>query len=404
MKGESFLTNAKYHEDQRWILSLDIKDFFPSISFARVRGLFLSKFFEFNDRVSTILARICTFQGGLPQGASTSPVLANILAYTLDSGLVGLAKRERAKYSRYADDITFSSSRHQIPLGLIRDYSRKYENGKITLGSDVVDVFARAGFQINERKTRLLLRSDRQEVTGLIVNERANVWRRDISRLRMKIHSANKFGSESAAKIWISEDATGQRFDDHVIGWLAFIRQVRGERDPVLAKLCKLAVEAKIANVKWIVKGAEMVREYDVFLSHASEDKEEMRKLYVAMVSRDIKVFFDEESIVWGDSIVEKINIGLLRSTYFMPYLTETFYEKGWTNRELNSAISMNASQKGRIIPVKGKGFSLDDRYPLLNDTIYTAWPSEESLENKFIEELADAVLAKIERDRHVAK
>ncbi|MDF3217835.1 hypothetical protein EN962_05935 [Mesorhizobium sp. M7A.F.Ca.CA.001.09.2.1] len=68
VKGQSFLTNARYHEKQKWILNIDVKDFYPSISFARVRGLFISPYFGFNERVATILARITTYKDGLPQG------------------------------------------------------------------------------------------------------------------------------------------------------------------------------------------------------------------------------------------------------------------------------------------------------------------------------------------------
>ena len=71
VKGESFLSNARYHERQKWVLNFDVKDFFPSIGFARVRGLFMSRYFGFNERVATILARITTFENQLPQGAST---------------------------------------------------------------------------------------------------------------------------------------------------------------------------------------------------------------------------------------------------------------------------------------------------------------------------------------------
>jgi RNA-directed DNA polymerase len=402
VKGESFLTNARYHEKQRWILNIDIKDFFPTIGFARVRGVFMSNTFSLNPRVATILARICTYNDGLPQGASTSPILANFIAHNLDKPLIALARQERVKYSRYADDITFSSNDKGIPQSLITDYSRKYVSGEIELGHGITDAFARSSFSVNEKKSRLLLRSDRQEVTGLIVNEKTNVWRRDISKLRMKIYSAQKCGVDEAAKLWISKTATGERFSNHIVGWLAFIRQVRGSNDPVLAKLCKQAVTANVTNISWIKETADMVREFDVFLSHASEDKPKIRKLKDGLETLGIKVFFDEDSIKWGDSIVGKINIGLLKSTYFMPFLTNTFSNKGWTNKELNSAISMNASQKGRILPIKTADFNLDERYPLLNETLYKTWPQEEGDEERFIAEVCDHVLAMIETAKQI--
>ena len=399
VKGTSFIENARYHQNQRWVLNVDIKDFFPSIGFARVRGLFLSSVFGFNPRVATILARVCTFEDALPQGARTSPILANFIAHNLDKRIIAIASSERIKYSRYADDLTFSSSHRRIPVSLVGDTSGKSSSGAIVLGAKLEDAFARAGFKINEKKTRLQLRHDRQEVTGLIVNRDANVWRKDIARLRMKLYSAKKFGLEEASKIWV--DGKGpEKFKAHIIGWLAYLRQVRGKKDPVLAKLCKQAFEAGFTEIEWITETAEMVREFDVFLSHASEDKPRMRRLKDKLEEQGMTVFFDEDSIQWGESIVEKINIGLLKSSYFVPFLTETFANKGWTNKELNSAISMNASQKGRILPIKDANFILDERYPLLNETVYKIWPADSTEEENFVSTIADAILALVEKEK----
>src|SRR5690606_24100364 len=117
------------------------------------------------------------------------------------------------------------------------------------------------------------------EVTGLIVNRKANVWRRDISRLRMKVHSIKRYGASEAAKIWCDDKADSAQMWQHIVGHLAFIRQVRGAGDTVLAKLCKAAVMAGLKEPEWVMKLAEMVREFDVFLSHASEDKDKVRSL-----------------------------------------------------------------------------------------------------------------------------
>ena len=399
MKGSSFVENARYHEGQRWVLNIDIKDFFPTIGFARVRGLFLSPLFGFNERVATILARCCTFEDGLPQGARTSPILANYIAHNLDKKLISIANTERIKYSRYADDLTFSSSNRNLPQSLVKDFSKKNSTGNIELGSMLIDAFAGAGFKINDKKVRLQFRQDRQEVTGLIVNQHTNVWRKDIARLRMKIYSAKRYGIPQAAALWLKSDEPAS-FVNHIVGWLSFIRQVRGGDDPVLAKLCKLAFEAKITNVSWIVETADMVREFDVFLSHASEDKPKVRQLKAKLEELGVSVFFDEDTIAWGDSIVDRINVGLLKSNFFIPFLTQTFADKGWTNKELNSAISMNASQKGRILPIKDESFVLDERYPLLNDTLYKIWPSCAAEEIDFVNETADAILALVEAEK----
>ncbi|MBY3464978.1 TIR domain-containing protein [Rhizobium laguerreae] len=397
VKGQSFLTNAQYHERQKWILNIDIKDFFPSISFARVRGLFMSSYFGFNDRVATILARITTFNDGLPQGASTSPIIANIIAHNLDKKLVEIAIRERLRYTRYADDITFSSSQKAVPSSVVKSWEPLNGARTIALGNDVIDAFRSARFEINDEKTRILFPSERQEVTGLIVNRKANVWRRDISLLRMKLHSARVHGPSKAAKLWLKTTENPVHFWQHVEGWLSYVGQIRGPNDAVVAKLCKMAVLSGLKGSEWVERYADMVREFDVFLSHASEDKPKIRKLKDKLESYGLKVFFDETSISWGDSIVEKINHGLLKSSFFVPFLSETFSTKGWTNKELNSAISLNINRKGRILPICDGNFSVENNYPLLNETLYKKWPTDAAQEEEFLVSVSDAILKKVQ-------
>ena len=397
VKGTSFLDNARYHEGQRWILNVDLENFFGHITFPRVRGLFRSSLFGFNERVSTIIARVCTFEGALPQGASTSPIIANLIAYSLDRSLVKIARSEQLKFTRYSDDISISSSKGVIPKSVVRDYRDFDDHREVVIGDKLREAVRDAGFSINPSKTRLMLRNDRQEVTGLIVNKRANIWRRDISKLRMKIYSIKRVGLEEAAKTWVSGD--GQTLKNHIVGWLAFIRQVRGGSDLVLAKLCLQAYEAGITDVVWIERLADMKRDFDVFLSHASEDKEKIRPLAEALKDRDLSVFLDEDSIKWGDSIVDKVNHGLLKSTFFVPFLTNKFAEKGWPNKELNSAIQANISRKGRILPIKAHDFDIEAKYPLLNEILYKEWPH--NAENSdFIDQVCDDLLKLVEREK----
>jgi hypothetical protein len=117
--GRSIVTNAKKHCSQKTqhLLNIDIEDFFPSITFYRVRGLLQQTPFKFSYQVATVLAHLCTFNGTLPQGSPTSPLLANLVCRGLDRDLMNIAKRHRAIYTRYADDITFSFSARR-PHGL----------------------------------------------------------------------------------------------------------------------------------------------------------------------------------------------------------------------------------------------------------------------------------------------
>ena len=106
--GRSIGTNALLHESSTYILNLDLEDFFPSINFGRVRGLFIAAPYAVPRAVATVMAQICCFQNALPQGAPTSPIIANMISSRMDANLQKLARRHRCLYSRYADDLTFS--------------------------------------------------------------------------------------------------------------------------------------------------------------------------------------------------------------------------------------------------------------------------------------------------------
>lgn len=162
----------------------------------------------------------------------------------------------------------------------------------------------------------------------------------------MILYSAKKYSADEAAKIWIGPSNTSADFWNYICGWLSYFAQVRGAKDAVVAKLCKSSVEAGLTGTEWIIRSAELVREYDVFLFHASEDKPKVRRLKDKLESVGVTVFFDEDSISWGDSLVEKINHGLLKSNFLVPFLSDTFSKKGWTNKELNTAISANINRK----------------------------------------------------------
>ena len=116
--GRSIVDNAFIHRKKRWVLNLDLQDFFPSIKFYRVRGLFTSKPYLLPKEVAVLLAKICCYKGTLPQGAPTSPTISNMICRRLDSRLRLLAKKSRASYTRYADDITFSTTLRHFPSNI----------------------------------------------------------------------------------------------------------------------------------------------------------------------------------------------------------------------------------------------------------------------------------------------
>ena len=109
VKNKSVLSNAKQHLKKKYILNLDLKNFYGSINFGRVRGLFMSKPFNMGDRAATIIAQICCDNDSLPQGACTSPIISNFIMSRLDKELIQFAKNTHTTYTRYADDMLISS-------------------------------------------------------------------------------------------------------------------------------------------------------------------------------------------------------------------------------------------------------------------------------------------------------
>lgn len=170
--GRSIFTNAAQHRGRRYVINLDLKDFFPSIHFGRIAGYFeKSRDFKLDPKIARILANILCYKSSLPQGAPSSPVVSNLLARMLDIHLARLAKRNRLTYTRYADDLSFSTNLKVFPESVAKQISKNVWE----LGPELISTIGSCGFSINDLKTRMLYRSSRQEVTGLVVNDRVTV-------------------------------------------------------------------------------------------------------------------------------------------------------------------------------------------------------------------------------------
>ena len=181
VKKSSIIRHAKIHRNKKLIISFDIKDFFPSITWARVFGMFKSQPFNFPEEWAIYLAQICCLDknGPIAQGAITSPYISNMLCRKLDSRLSKLAKKERLDYSRYADDLTFSTNKY-VNIENIRNW--------------VEEIVKDESFELNHAKTRVLKKHQRQAVTGIIVNEGINVNRKYIKNVKALIHNCMKDG------------------------------------------------------------------------------------------------------------------------------------------------------------------------------------------------------------------
>ena len=174
LPGRSIKSNATVHLRRTYVFNVDLIDFFPSINFGRVRGMFKAVPYNLPEKVATVLAQVCCSQNTLPQGAPTSPMVSNMICAKMDSDLQRLAKQHRCTYTRYADDITFWTNRQSFPS----EVGRVSKSGEAIPGDGLVGTIRGNGFDINPGKVRLQKNDQRQEVTGVIVNRYLNVRRK----------------------------------------------------------------------------------------------------------------------------------------------------------------------------------------------------------------------------------
>lgn len=230
--GRSVADNARVHMGQNYVYNIDVKDFFPSISQGRVFAMLQQSPYSFDKATASIIADLCCYKGVLPQGAPTSPILTNIICERLDWRLSKLAKRYNLKYSRYADDISF--------CGMVNVF---HKDGRFV--EELQHYIQKEGFTINPEKTRLNTIGDRQEVTGLTVNEKPNVSKHYVKSLRTMIYNWEKLGREEAQKkmALIYQKAGKQsvkgipQIENVIQGKLNYLKMIKGGSDTTYLKL-----------------------------------------------------------------------------------------------------------------------------------------------------------------------
>jgi hypothetical protein len=231
VKGRSIQTFVAPHVGRRVVLRMDLRYFFPTFSGARVQSLFRT--LGYPEPVADLLGGICTnatpryvwdelatdlgvadlgeirrmyARPHLPQGAPTSPMLANICCYRMDCRLRALAESAGAAYTRYADDLAFSGS-------------EEFEKSVERFGLRVAAILLEEGFVVNHRKTRVMRRGVRQHLAGLVTNQRPNIVRRDFDRLRAVLTNCVRLGPESQNR------EARPRFREHLEGRVGFVER-----------------------------------------------------------------------------------------------------------------------------------------------------------------------------------
>lgn len=249
---KSIVDNAKVHIGKQFVFNTDLKDFFPSTEFRRVKTVLGLAPFNLTDanelfsnlvkkktsedkskgHLAYLIANLCCDKGCLPQGAPTSPTLTNLVCQRLDKKLSKYAKNIHATYTRYADDITFSSNK---PV-----FDEAFRHTLI----DIIEVQEK--FKINFEKERLQTGGQRQSVTGIIVNRKSNVDRKYLKDVRFWLMCWEKFGTAATQQKFLIQfpekkgfvrygGATPQ-FYNYLKGKILFLGMVRGAEDELFLK------------------------------------------------------------------------------------------------------------------------------------------------------------------------
>ena len=210
--GTDLKSNSRFHKKQNTVLTIDIKDFFPSISIYRVIEFFFSCGYTFT--VAVTLANLCCLNGSLPQGAPTSPYLSNLIMREFDGAVSEYCIDKKIRYTRYADDMTFSGDFDIASLLFLVDrqlYKLKLKR--------------------NPQKTKVMRSGDRQYVTGVVVNEFQQVPREYRMKIRQEIHYIKKFGLEEHL-LYIND--TKPNYLDRLSGRIAYVLSINPQDEQML--------------------------------------------------------------------------------------------------------------------------------------------------------------------------
>ena len=222
----NIVANASIHTGKKHVLNIDLKEFFQSISAKQIKNLFTSPYFNYNEHIATALTLLTTYRAILPTGAATSPVLSNFICRNLDADLKIFCRENGLHYTRYADDLTFSSDETILQDNI----------------QNIIQLINKNGFEINKKKMRLQSSNRKQTVTGLTVNEKVNVDRKLLKKIRAMLHDGTTNGIDEAAKrhFNLKNEPDYKHialFVFRLKGYINFVGQVRGKNDCMYEKM-----------------------------------------------------------------------------------------------------------------------------------------------------------------------
>lgn len=249
----NIVNNAEKHTKRNLVLNIDLKNFFTQIHFGRIKGMLMKPPYSIGEEAAITIAQIVCYNKSLPQGAPSSPVLTNMICAPLDNQLMRLAKKVGCTYTRYADDITFSTQRKYFDESIVYE-----KDDNIILGSKLLSILKANSFEVNSEKTTLRSKFVRQEVTGLTVNSFPNLRRSYVRNLRSILHHCEKQGTYFTAQEFVSKgfcknkkiceiisnpqkkDIVIDWFKKVIIGKVNYIKQIRGSKNLIYLSFAQM--------------------------------------------------------------------------------------------------------------------------------------------------------------------
>lgn len=383
----SVVTNALAHIGHHYVFNIDLENFFPSIPQARVWARIQLPPFNFPREVANVVAGLCCHTNGdstgnvLPQGAATSPLLTNAVCDTLDRRMRGVAKRFGLHYTRYADDMSFSSMHNVFQEG--SDFR-----------TEIKRLIEEQGFKMNDKKTRLLRDGERQEVTGLTVNQRVNVSRKYVHDIRWILHCWEKDGYGKAYALFYDYYKRtkgyikkGEPVMENVIGGkLNYMRMVKGENNTTYRKL--LERFTKLQGLVFVDTETDKGKSYTYVYSYSVP---EFKKLFKTELTLEVST---------KNKLIGKCQIEERDKVLAISKKTQSYLCKDLSQKKCGEVVNTNLLSKCfvTLCRAKGKNFWLVTKsemkrskcLSLLNanidiDKLLDIW------ENKNINEAAEA-------------
>lgn len=232
--ARSIKTNASEHVGRSSLLNIDIHDFFPSITESRVSGLLQT--LSIDHECACIIARLACRLGRLPQGAPSSPIISNMICFRMDREYHAFCKGKGLRYTRYADDLTFSTyANPRVFFSEDVPSTGRVDIEKIN--PEINDIIIRNGFAINESKLRFSGFRAQKQVTGLVVNDFVNVRRSKVREVRATLHCVKEKGLQEAERILSEKYKRNTSIESHLRGKISWIGSIKGLGDPVYRRL-----------------------------------------------------------------------------------------------------------------------------------------------------------------------